>query len=69
VCNEILLLLWGCPIHGIVEIIKCVAILFFEMEPENVVYYILLSNIYVAIDNRHLCEKVEWQKKEKGATK
>ncbi len=29
----------------------------------------LLSNIYAAAGNRHLCENVEWQRKEKGVKK
>ncbi len=31
--------------------------------------YVLLTNIYAAASNRHLCENVEWQGKEKGAKK
>ncbi len=31
--------------------------------------YVLLSNIYAAAGNRHLCENVEWQSKEKGVKK
>jgi hypothetical protein len=65
VCNEILLLLWGCQIHGNVEIIKCVAKQILEMELENVVHYVLLSNIYVVTDNRHLCEKLNGIKRKK----
>ncbi len=26
----------------------------------------LISNIYAAAGNRHLCEEVEWQRKERG---
>jgi hypothetical protein len=40
-----------------------------EMEPENAASYVLLSNIYVAVGNIHLCENVEHQRKEKGAKK
>ncbi len=40
---------------------------FFEMELENIVGYVLLSNIYTAAGNMHLCENVEWKRKEKGA--
>jgi hypothetical protein len=29
----------------------------------------LLSNIYAAAGNRHLCKNVEWQRKEKGVKK
>ncbi|CAM6005836.1 unnamed protein product [Sphagnum balticum] len=39
------------------------------MEPENAAGYVLLSNIYIAASNMHLCESVEWQRKEKGAKK
>ncbi len=61
--------MWGCQIHGNMEIIKFVAKKILEMEHENVFPYVLLSNIYVPISNRHLCEKVEWHKKEKGVMK
>jgi hypothetical protein len=30
---------------------------------------VLLSNIYAAAGRRHLCENVEWQRKEKGVKK
>jgi hypothetical protein len=39
------------------------------MEPENVVSYVLLSNIYASAGKGHLCENVEWQRKEKCAQK
>ncbi len=40
-----------------------------EMEPENAASFVLLSNIYAAVGNIHLCENVEHQRKEKGAKK
>jgi hypothetical protein len=39
------------------------------MEPENDASYVLLSNIYAAVGNMHLCEDIERQRKEKGAKK
>ncbi|CAM6040507.1 unnamed protein product [Sphagnum compactum] len=60
-------LLGACRIHGNVEIAERVAKRIIEMEPENAAGYVLLSNIYAAGGNRHLCENVEWQRKEKGA--
>jgi hypothetical protein len=39
------------------------------MELENAAGYVLLSNINAAAGNRHLCENVEWQSKEKGVKK
>jgi hypothetical protein len=35
-----------------------------EMETDNAAGYVLLSNIYAAAGNRHLCENVEQQRKE-----
>jgi hypothetical protein len=32
-----------------------------ELEPEDAMAYMQLLNIYVAADNRHLCENLEWQ--------
>jgi hypothetical protein len=40
-----------------------------ELEPNNAAGYVLLSNIYAAAGNRHLCENVEQQRKEKGVKK
>jgi hypothetical protein len=35
------------------------------MEPDNAAGDVLLSNIYTAAGNRHLCENIEQQRKEK----
>ncbi len=56
-------------IHGNVEMAECVAKQILEMEPDNAPAYVLLSNIYVAAGNRHLCENVEQQREEKGVKK
>ncbi|KAH9549032.1 hypothetical protein CY35_11G119600, partial [Sphagnum magellanicum] len=53
-----------CKIHGNVEMTECVAKRVLELEPENVVGYVLLANIYVSAGNMHLCEDVEQQRKE-----
>jgi len=60
------LLLSACKIHGNVEMVECVAKQILEMELDNVASYVLLSQIYAIVGNRHLCEIVEWQRKEKG---
>jgi hypothetical protein len=52
-----------------VQIAKHIAKQILEMEPENAAGYVLLSNIYIAASNMHLCESVERQRKEKGAKK
>jgi hypothetical protein len=54
-------LLCACRIHGNVEMADCVAKQILEMELENAVAYVLLSNIYAAAGYRHLCENVEQQ--------
>ncbi|CAK9266694.1 unnamed protein product [Sphagnum jensenii] len=59
-------LLAACKIHGNVEMGERVAKQFLELEPENAVDYVLLSNIYAAAGNRHLCENVELQRHERG---
>ncbi|CAM6049373.1 unnamed protein product [Sphagnum compactum] len=62
-------LLGACRIHGNMEMAERVAKQILEMEPENATGYVLLSNIYAAAGDRHLCENVERQRKEKGAKK
>jgi hypothetical protein len=62
-------LLSTCRIHGNVEMAEHVANRILEMEPDNAAGYVLLSNIYAAAGNWHLCEDVEWQRKEKGVKK
>ncbi len=61
-------LLSTCRIHGNVEMAEHVANRILEMEPDNA-GYVLLSNIYAAAGNWHLCEDVEWQRKGKGVKK
>jgi hypothetical protein len=46
-------------IHGIVEMAECVARRIRGMEPDNAADYSLVSNIYAAAGNRHLCENVK----------
>ncbi|KAH9540911.1 hypothetical protein CY35_14G031200 [Sphagnum magellanicum] len=62
-------LLGTCRIHGNVEMAERVAKQILEMEPDNAAGYVLLSNIYAAAGNRHLCENVERQRMEKGVKK
>jgi hypothetical protein len=52
-------LLGACRIHGNVEIAECVARRILE-EPDNAAGYGLLSNIYAANGNLHLCENVKY---------
>ncbi|CAM6038741.1 unnamed protein product [Sphagnum compactum] len=58
-------LLGACRIHGNVEMGERVAKQFIELESENAAGYVLLANIYPASGNKHLCEDVEPQRKEK----
>jgi pentatricopeptide repeat protein len=64
-------LLSACRIHGNVEMAKCVAEPILDLEPESAAGYGLLSNVSAGAGagNRHLCENVEQQRKEKGARK
>ncbi len=52
-------LLGACRIHGNVEMAECVARRILGMEPDNAADYGLVSNIYAAAANRHLCENVK----------
>jgi hypothetical protein len=49
-------LLGACRIQGNVEMAEHVARQVLELEPENAAGYVLLSNIYAAAANKHLCE-------------
>jgi pentatricopeptide repeat protein len=62
-------LLGACRIPGNVEMGERVAKQIVELDPENASGYVLLSNIYAAAGNRHLCEKVEQRRKERGVKK
>ncbi|KAH8960556.1 hypothetical protein BDL97_05G001100 [Sphagnum fallax] len=62
-------LLGACRVHGNVEMGECVAKEILEFEPENAAGYVLLSNIYAAAGNSHLCENVEQQRKARGVKK
>jgi hypothetical protein len=59
-------LLGACRIHGNVEMAEGIAKRILEMELENAAGYVLLSNIYAAAGNRHLCENVERQRMARG---
>jgi len=61
-------LLGASRIHGNVEM-ECIAKQVPQLEPENAAGYVLLSNIYAAVGNKHLCENVERQRKERGVKK
>jgi hypothetical protein len=58
-----------CRIHGHVEMAKHIAKRILKMEPNNVVVYVLLLDIYVAGGNKHLCQTIEQHRKEKGVNK
>ncbi len=53
-----LALLDACRIHGNVEMAECVARQIVGMEPDNAADYGLVSNIYAAAANRHLCVRM-----------
>jgi len=59
-------LLGACRIHGNVQMAERIAKQILEMELENAAGYVVLSNIYAAAGNRHLCENVERQRMAKG---
>ncbi len=61
-----MVLLGACRIRGNVEMAECTAKQVLEMEPDNAAGYVLLSNIYAAGGNMHLCENVEGEKKQPG---
>jgi len=48
----------ACKGHDNVEVTKLIAKQVLELEPKNIVGYVLLLNIYVDVGNMHLCEKV-----------
>ncbi|CAM6035383.1 unnamed protein product [Sphagnum compactum] len=62
-------LLSACRIHGHVEMAERIAKRILEMEPDNAAVYVLLSDIYAAGGNEHLCQTIEQQRKEKGVNK
>jgi pentatricopeptide repeat protein len=62
-------LLSACRIHGHVEMAERIAKRILEMEPDNAAVYVLLSDIYAAGGNKHLCQTIEQQRKEKGVKK
>jgi pentatricopeptide repeat protein len=62
-------LLGGCRIHGNVEMGEHAAQQLFELDPENVAGYGLLSDIYTAAGNWDLSANVQQQRKERGVKK
>jgi len=59
-------LLGACRIHGNVQMAERIAKQILEMELENAAGYVVLSNIYAAAGNRHLCENVKRQRMAKA---
>lgn len=49
----------ACKGHDNVEVTKLIAKQVLELEPKNIVGYVLLLKIYVDVGNMNLCEKVE----------
>jgi hypothetical protein len=52
-----------------VEMAEHVSKQILDLEPDSAAGYVLLSNIYAATGNRHLCENVAQQRKENGVKK
>ncbi len=48
-----------CRIYGNVEMGECVGTQVLELEPENAMGYVLLSNICASTGNKHLFENIE----------
>jgi hypothetical protein len=48
---------------------ECISKQILELVPENAAGYMLLSNIYDAVGNTHLCENVEQHRKARGVKK
>ncbi|CAK9866876.1 unnamed protein product [Sphagnum jensenii] len=62
-------LLGACRIHGNIEMGERVAKIILQLEPKNAAGYVMLSNIYASAGKRHLVDKVEQQRTERGAKK
>ncbi len=62
-------LLGACRIYANVEMGERIAKRVLELEPENALGYVMLSNIYAAAGKRDLCKNVERQRKERGVKK
>jgi hypothetical protein len=52
-------LLNACKGHDNVEVTTLIVKQVFELEPKNIVGYVMLLNIYIDVGNMHFCEKVE----------
>jgi len=59
-------MLGTCRIYNNVEMGEHVGKQLIELEPENAMGYVLLSNIYAYASNMHLFENIELQRKERG---